>query len=156
MTGVLLDPSRVDPSPWRNGAGTTRELAAATDPAGELLWRISVADLDRGSAFSTFPDTDRLFVALGPLRLTVDGADRVLQAGDQMRFDGEAAVTATVAAPTRALNVMTRRGRFHAEVTLHTRGSAAESPEVVTVDLGDRTAEVRLVPLDPAAKDPDA
>lgn len=59
------------PEPWRNGAGTTRELASRTDAGGELLWRISLASLDDDAAFSVFAGLDRLFVALAPLRLVV-------------------------------------------------------------------------------------
>ncbi|MEV6013102.1 HutD family protein [Streptomyces sp. NPDC051976] len=48
----MLDLSRVAPPLWRDGAGATRELAAATDAHGEMLWRISVADLEHDEPFT--------------------------------------------------------------------------------------------------------
>lgn len=143
MGALILDPSGVVPAPWRNGGGTTRELASAVSPDGELLWRISVADLDRGAAFSSFPGVDRIIVALGPLRLTVDGEHHRCQVGDRVRFPGEAVVSVSPAAPTRALNVMTGRGAYRAEVVVRPQGPAPGSPDV-TVLLGDLAADVLL------------
>lgn len=142
----MLDPSQVAPTPWRNGAGATRELTTETDASGQVLWRISVADLDRDAPFSTFPGLDRLFVALGPLRLTVDGRQQPLAAGDQARFAGEAPVTVALDAPTRALNVMTRRGACRAEVTLRPASAPRLPADVttLTVLLDEFAADVRL------------
>ncbi|WP_332643515.1 HutD/Ves family protein [Aeromicrobium sp.] len=140
----MLDPSRVEPSPWNNGAGSTRELAAETDPDGQTLWRISIASLDHDAPFSVFPGMDRLFVALGPLRLTVDGATSAMTAGEQARFAGEAAVAISLDEPTTALNVMTRRGRYRAEVTLRDADEVAPDGVDATVRLGNRHADVRL------------
>lgn len=95
----MLDPSRVAPPLWRDGAGATRELAAATDAHGEMLWRISVADLELDEPFTAFPRFDRLLVTLRPLRLTVDGRQQRLAARDQVRFAGEAQVAVAPARP---------------------------------------------------------
>ncbi|MFI6358608.1 HutD family protein [Streptomyces sp. NPDC050743] len=140
----MLDPSRVAPTPWRNGAGATRQLATGTDASGRVLWRISVADLDRDAPFSTFPALDRLFVALGPLRLTVDGRQQRLAADDQARFAGEASVAVVLGTPTRALNVMTRRGVFRAEVTLRSAAAPCLRADA-TVLLDELAADVRLL-----------
>lgn len=142
MTG-LLGPSRVAPTPWRNGAGATRELATGTEAAGRVLWRISVADLDRDAPFSTFPGLDRLFVALGPLRLTVNGRQQRLAAGDQARFAGEAPVAVALDTPTQALNVMTRRGVCRAQVTLRLAAAPRLAADA-TVPLDKLAADVRL------------
>lgn len=145
----LLDPTRVAPEPWLNGAGVTRELGSSPAPDGGLLWRISVADLDRSAGFSTFPGLNRLFVPLGPLRLTIDGKTCAFEAGDQIRFSGDARVSATVRVPTRALNVMTRPGTYRAEVALRSHpGTSAVGPAVVaTVLLGGLVADVSLVKI---------
>jgi environmental stress-induced protein Ves len=139
---VLLDPSQVAPIPWANGAGTTRELATASDPEGQTLWRISIADLDRDAPFSTFSGMDRLFTALGRVRLTIDGTPVDLDPGEQVRFPGEAAVTVSLARPTRALNVMTRRDACSADVILRAAGAPVTSRAVATVDLGEHVADV--------------
>lgn len=143
MGALIVDPSGVVPAPWPNGARTTRELASAVSPDGDLLWRVSVADLDGDAEFSNFAGVDRLFVALGPLRLTVDGERHRYRTGDRVRFPGEAVVSVSPAAPTRALNVMTGRGACLAEVVLRPQGAAQGSPDV-TVLLGDLAADVLL------------
>lgn len=148
--GTVLDPEGVTPTAWRNGAGTTRPLVSSEASDGSLLWRVSVAELDDAAEFSGFPDLNRLFVPLGSLSLTVNGSEQHCQAGDQVRFAGEASVSARTRTPTRALNVMTRRGRYRAEVSLRSRGSDRLTCAIpdVTVLLGSLEADVRLVPLD--------
>ncbi|MFT4288580.1 HutD family protein [Nocardioides sp.] len=116
---ISLDPVCVAPAPWRNGGGATRELHHEVDGGGETLWRISIADLVHDADFSRFPGLIRHFTPLAPLTLTIDGADIGLDARESVVFPGEAAVAVRLAAPTRALNVMTRRGRFTAAVVLH-------------------------------------
>lgn len=142
----MLDPAIVEPAPWANGAGSTRELAAAADPDGSTAWRISVADLDRDAPFSAFPGLDRVFVALGALRLTIDGAVRAMAAGDQVSFPGEAVVGVTLKAPTTALNVMTRRGRLRAAVVLRDPGVPASEDTDVSVRLAEVVADIRFHP----------
>jgi environmental stress-induced protein Ves len=149
----MLDPSVVEPTPWANGAGSTRELAAATDADGSTTWRISVADLDRNAAFSLFPGLDRVFVALGALRLTIDGVTSTLVAGDQAAFPGEAVVSVAVDGPTTALNVMTRRGRCRAEIVLRWPHDPRPEGMDATVLLADGHADIRLTFM-PPAKDP--
>jgi environmental stress-induced protein Ves len=140
----MLDPSLVQPVPWRNGAGSTRGLAVATDPDGRTRWRISVADLEVDAPFSPFPGMERLFVALGPLRLAVDGAVTAMTHGDQVRFAGEATVSVALDEPTRALNVMTRRGRCRAEVALRPSGEPAPDGADATVLLPPTCADIRF------------
>ena len=62
------------PVPWKNGAGTTRELWALRD-AGGVLVRISIAEITGAQPFSEFPGTDRIIAQLDgpPMVLTIDG-----------------------------------------------------------------------------------
>lgn len=145
----VLDPAAATPVRWQNGAGVTRVLASEFQWNGSLLWRISLADLDRSATFSPFPGVSRLFVPLGPLKLSIGGEQVSCTAGERVRFAGEAPVQATITHPTQALNVMTARGRFHVDVSLRPRTSTPPaSPSVVaTVLLGDRVADVRLTPI---------
>ena len=140
----MLDPAAFDPVPWANGAGTTRELALARDAEGQTLWRVSLADLDQSASFSSVPGLDRIFPPLGSVRLTIDGTTVDLTAGEQVRFPGEAVVAVVLSRPTRALNVMTRRGRCVAQVTLRPADAPAGGEATVSVDLGERIAEVRV------------
>lgn len=109
------------PVPWRNGGGVTRELASS--PAGHegFDWRVSLADVTAAGAFSAFPGVDRTIVRVDgrAMTLTVDGTDHVLVPHSPFRFDGDLPVSCHLpAGPTRALNVMTRRGQCRAEVTV--------------------------------------
>ena len=53
---------------WKNGLGYTDEIAihpsGSTLKAGNFLWRLSSAHIDQASAFSIFPEHDRLLVIL--------------------------------------------------------------------------------------------
>ncbi len=102
--------------PWRNGGGTTWEIAQGRlDRASDAdwHWRFSLAEIAADGPFSVFPHIDRLLtvVAGEGIRLTVDGGDpRFLDRGDDIRFRGEAAIgCALVAGPTRDLNLMVDR-----------------------------------------------
>ena len=141
---LTVDPAAVDPVPWANGAGTTRELARVTEAEGVTVWRVSVADLERSAPFSSLPGLDRIFVPLGLVRLTIDGTSIDVEAGEQVRFPGEAVVAVVLSRPTRALNVMTRRGRCVAQVALRPADAPARGEGTVSVDLGERIAEVRV------------
>lgn len=102
--------------PWRNGGGTTWEIACGRFPLGleaAWHWRFSLADIAAGGPFSAFPDVDRLLtlVSGAGIYLTIDGAPpRRLHAGEDIEFPGEAGVDCTlVDGPTRDLNLMVDR-----------------------------------------------
>lgn len=141
--------------PWRNGRGRTRQLAA--EPDGDAFaWRLSVADVAEDGPFSAFPGVDRVItVCNGPgMRLVVDGTEHDLAPYQPFRFAGEAETSCRIAAPTRDLNVMTRRGACTADVrvVVATAKVAARRGEITFAVLlgGTATAgsRVALQPLD--------
>jgi environmental stress-induced protein Ves len=104
---------------WKNGAGTTTEIAVSPPGAGldEFEWRLAIADLERPGPFSSFPGVERLLMVLPPgeVALTIDGTERALPPLEVLRFAGESVVSASLAAgPARDLNLMLRRGRVDA------------------------------------------
>ncbi|MFF7637670.1 HutD family protein [Kitasatospora sp. NPDC008050] len=109
MTIQQLPAAARTPSPWRNGAGVTREVAA--DPAGD--WRVSLALVAADGAFSLFPEFDRVLTVVdGPgLELTVGEAAAVTIAPLRpFAFSGALPTTARLlGGPVTALNLMTRR-----------------------------------------------
>ena len=107
------------PQPWRNGGGRTRELAAEPD-GDRFAWRLSIADVGTSGSFSVFPGVDRVITLCdGPgMRLLVDGGEYELAPYEPFRFPGEAETSCRISAPTRDLNVMTRRGACTAHVRI--------------------------------------
>ena len=102
--------------PWRNGGGSTREVAIEP-PDGSLAqgftWRVSIAGVAADGPFSHLPGVDRtLWLLRGAgMALDVDGEpirlERPLQ---RLDFAGERAVSARLlGGPTEDLNVMVTR-----------------------------------------------
>lgn len=109
---VILRAAGYRAIPWRNGGGTTREIAVEPTASG-FAWRLTLASITRAGPFSSFPDTDRyLMLADGKgLDLAIEGlGTRHLAPGDSLRFPGEAAVQARLDhGPCRVLNLMVDR-----------------------------------------------
>jgi uncharacterized protein len=101
--------------PWKNGGGTTRDIAVS--PSGASLdtfdWRLSLAQVDRDGPFSRFDNVDRTLVLLSGA-MTLHEHDRRIDLvrNEPFAFEGERAIEATVGGgSTLDFNVMTRRGR---------------------------------------------
>ena len=108
-------------TPWKNGGGVTREVAARPPGAGMdgFDWRVSLADVAADGPFSAFPGVDRVLTVIegDGLVLEVEGRAAHLTPGAPFAFPGEAAVAARLTAgPIRDLNVMVRRGVWTARV----------------------------------------
>ncbi len=107
--------------PWKNGGGVTQTVAAFPEDAGPdaFMWRVSIAEVRTAGPFSAFPETDRhLSILEGTLQLDVAGQSSTLSAASEgLAFRGDVAASGTpVDGPVLDLNVMTRRGRYRAEV----------------------------------------
>lgn len=130
--------------PWRNGGGSTREVAAFPPGEEDFAWRLSFAELARSGPFSSFPGIDRLITLVdGPsVALTVDGREHRLERHRPFPFSGDAVTTATVSAPSVDFNVMVRRTALRATASvLHLEPSQAR------VALGTREGEVLVTVL---------
>lgn len=117
---LLIPYASLETAPWKNGAGSTSEIAAA--PAGADLddfdWRVSLATVAQDGPFSVYPGVDRsLALVQGPgAILDIDGDSRFALNEDDpvIEFQGESEIVATLGgAPTTDFNVMTRRTRCH-------------------------------------------
>ncbi|PVM87376.1 HutD/Ves family protein [Caulobacter endophyticus] len=111
------------PAQWKNGGGTTWEIAAQP-PGADLSafdWRLSVAQVAKAGPFSVFPGVDRVLTVIAGtgLRLTIEGQGEVVldETSPPMPFPGDAAASATLdAGPIRDLNLMVRRGAWRGSV----------------------------------------
>jgi len=105
---------------WKNGLGWTREIVRVPDNDA-WDWRLSIAEIERDAAFSSFPGVDRELVLLrgNGLRLTFDDgrAFDLMPPHDRLRFAGEDVVTGElIDGTTHDFNLMWRRGRVRTEL----------------------------------------
>ncbi|MFD5750706.1 HutD family protein [Streptomyces sp. NPDC127033] len=111
------------PTPWKNGSGSTREVAAAPPGSGlaDFDWRVSIADVEAAGPFSAFPGVNRVIMLVDghDMLLTVDGTDHRLTPARPFAFSGDTAVSCRLpSGPTRDINVMTRQGRTTATMSV--------------------------------------
>ncbi len=103
--------------PWKNGQGTTLQIAV--DGEAPYRWRISSAMMVRDCEFSEFPGYQRHLVLLenGVVRLGHDnGIEKVLTALEPYTFSGDLKTIAKVASALSDFNVWTKRGEARASV----------------------------------------
>jgi environmental stress-induced protein Ves len=120
----LLSPRDFRRVPWRNGGGTSSEIASWPAHAGgdAFAGRVSIAGIERDGAFSTWPGVDRALVLLDGdgIVLAHDGAKAELRPLDEpYRFPGDHACECRlVGGPARAFNLMVRRGDARGELVV--------------------------------------
>ncbi|MCX5336370.1 HutD family protein [Streptomyces sp. NBC_00140] len=135
MGGDALRWSEYRSMPWKNGGGTTREVASGTvhaplasmEPADGFDWRVSVADVDAGGSFSAFTGIDRVITLVEGegMVLTVDGTSHPVGPLSPFAFSGDAATDCRLkAGAVRNMNVMTRRSRATAKVRIITAATS--------------------------------
>lgn len=129
--------------PWKNGGGTTTEIAVAPEGAslGYFDWRISMAHVGADGPFSSFPGIDRTLSVLtgNGIRLAFGDGETVSldRATAPFFFAADRAVDGVlVNGAIDDLNVMSRRGAWSHSVERLTGGSheiAAERGLLVLV-----------------------
>ncbi len=117
---LLIPFASLEASLWKNGGGSTTEIAVAPPGAGldTFDWRISLATIAHGGPFSSFPGVDRTLALVdGPgvmLDIEGDGRFHLNDENPIVEFSGDCAVMASLQdGSTTDFNVMTRRQRCH-------------------------------------------
>lgn len=120
LGGAVRPVAELASEEWRNGSGSTRVVSVAAEAAHPAspaspgpAWRVSIATVTDGAAFSSFPGYRRAFLPLHPgsIRLTGEAGELAAGPDGRVHFDGSDAVTAHVTGGIAwALNVMTSRG----------------------------------------------
>lgn len=116
-------------TPWKNGGGSTREIACWPPGAGlgDFGWRVSIASIAASGPFSVFEGIDRHIMLLegdGVRLMSADGSvDHQLDTPlAPFAFSGDDTVGSTLLGGASSdFNVMTRRGQWRAELQVFDR-----------------------------------
>jgi uncharacterized protein len=116
VTLVRLAPPDYRRMPWRNGGGTTTEIAAEPGGPAGFLWRLSIAEVAASGPFSDFGGYDRHILLLAGrgfvLRFAEAPSRRLDRPLEPFTFDGGWRTSCElVDGPVRDLNLMVARGK---------------------------------------------
>jgi environmental stress-induced protein Ves len=122
MRIVRPDAHRV--TPWKNGFGTTTEIAIDPPDAGvggRFRWRLSIADVERSGPFSAFPGYERtiMVIAGNGMDLAIGGrpARRLDRLFDPFCFPGDSATECRLLdGPIRDFNLMVERSSLQSRL----------------------------------------
>lgn len=112
--------------PWRNGRGTTTELAIMPhSPNREdspFLWRISIAGVEEDGPFSHFPNIERHLMLLRGNGITLDGGEKgvgvLFKPMQVYSFAGDIDIVGTLSnGPIEDLNLMIDRRFIDADLS---------------------------------------
>jgi environmental stress-induced protein Ves len=100
--------------PWKNGGGMTTEVTVEREAAGEVLWRVSIADVKQSGPFSDFTGYDRTIMLLEGRGFVLDFDEaprqRIDRPWEPFRFAGEWKTNCTlIDGPVRDFNLMVAR-----------------------------------------------
>ena len=147
----LLSAADRPAQPWKNGGGTTSDVAIF--PAGTGLddfgWRLSIAEVAVAGPFSHFAGIDRsLSVLEGRLELEIDGHPepvRLTAEDGACRFLGDVAVAGRpLSGRVRDLNLMLRHGLWGGSVERLTAFPMDVVPEGIDVMIVVATGSARI------------
>lgn len=116
---VLIPFASLSPVPWKNGGGSTTEIAIGPPDSGfeDFDWRVSLATIEKDGAFSQFPGVDRTLALVEGhgMTLDIDGDPVLVTDGDPViAFDGSSNVTAKLnRGGSTDFNAMTRSDRCY-------------------------------------------
>jgi uncharacterized protein len=113
MNPIHLRRAQYRSMPWRNGSGTTLEIAREPVAGSEFLWRLSLATVATDGPFSNYAGYRRsvTLIAGAGFRLAIDDRRPVVldSIGASALFDGAAAVDcALIAGACSDLSLMVR------------------------------------------------
>ncbi len=146
MSVKFLHSSTYRRVPWKNGLGTTLEIATdATEPGGPWSWRLALADVPSRAPFSIFSEIDRHLAVLDGLGMklyrgeadTTDAAQQSIaipREGTAFAFAGEEVfVGEPIGHGVRDANLMLDRQRWRG--SLEILRVASECPVATEADL---------------------
>lgn len=125
---TLLEPSGFRRSPWKNGGGTTIDIAEANRPGhapgdwASLLWRFGRTAIVVSGPFSDLAGCDRAQVVVRGDGLVLDlpdGEIDVRRPWSPVRFRGEDRITSRLEnGPVEVVNLIADRSRFKIDLSV--------------------------------------
>src|SRR5262245_39631329 len=123
--------------PWKNGLGTTREIAI--DPPGASMtdaafrWRLSIADVAQSGPFSAFPGIDRTIMVIKGNGMVLSVTGRLPRRLDKCyvpyEFSGDAATECElIDGPIQDFNLMVNRSLLSARTKVRELSRAGTIP----------------------------
>lgn len=157
--------------PWKNGGGTTTEVAVWPPNASldDFLWRVSMAGIETSGPFSIFPGVDRSLTILegDGIILEIQGRQPVglTCRSDPLSFPADLPASASlIGDPVSDLNVMSRRGHASHRMTVLEPENGLEleieAPQALLFCIGgviiasSEAGEARFAQLDTLLLDP--
>ena len=129
-----LAPAEYKRTAWKNGGGTTTELAISPENAtfSDFLWRVSIAEVEADGPFSLFPGCERAIMLIEGAGMTLDAGDygsiTLLEPLQSQSFSGDWPIFGRlVSGPVRDFNLMVRRDAMRGSlnaVVFHTAYNA--------------------------------
>lgn len=117
LKSAHLRPSDFPLMPWKNGGGTTREIAK--DGHEPFRWRLSQASVSKNGPFSLYRGYDRHLVLIKGESLTLrqsHGNVKKLSLFETYAFAGDDPLEAEISAPIEDFNVLCLRGQATASL----------------------------------------
>jgi len=127
VTLLSLGPADYRRTPWRNGGGTTVDVAVETGAHGDV-WRFGRTPIIRPGAFSDYSGFDRVQVLVsgrGLVLETPDGEIDVREPLRPVRFAGETPIVSRLeAGPVEVVNLIGDRARVGIDIQVLDAGRA--------------------------------
>lgn len=131
----ILSPEQFKQVPWKNGQGSTTELAINEGgTVGSFDWRLSIASVIKDGEFSDFTGYFRNLVLIEGLGITLehdqakkDDLDTLLSIA---KFDGASKTFGVLkSGPIKDFNIMTNISNTHAVVDAYAEKQIVDIPE---------------------------
>ena len=114
---TLLDPAGYLRAPWKNGGGTTVDIAFSGD-----VWRFGRTPIVKPAPFSDYTGYDRVQVLVsgsGLVLETPDGEIDVRQPFRPVRFTGETSIVSRLeAGPVEVVNLIGARAKVKVDIVI--------------------------------------
>ena len=139
--------------PWKNGQGSTLQLACSHTDLNNFDWRISVADVKHDGLFSFFENKLRMISILHGNGLQLKNLDSqqetFLSKNIIYKFSGNEPIQSTLLnGAIRDFNLIYKPERYHAEMTWHasptTKLQVQNSKIFFIFNAGESSLNIRL------------